>query len=94
MKPVKDIIVYPHNTEKTTASRLKANQYAFKVSCDANKTQIKRAIETRFQVIVLSVNTVNSIGKLVRTRGIEGRRPNWKKAIVRLKEGDVIKELE
>jgi large subunit ribosomal protein L23 len=94
MKAIKDTIVSPYLTEKTSASRLKANQYGFKVNVDATKSQIKKAIETRFQVIVLSVNTVSNIGKLVRTRGIEGRRPNWKKAIVRLKEGDVIKELE
>jgi large subunit ribosomal protein L23 len=45
-------------------------------------------------VKVASVNTINNQGKIKRTRGIEGRRPAWKKAVVRLQDGDAIKEIE
>jgi large subunit ribosomal protein L23 len=94
MKATKDILDFPWMTEKSTAIRSTANQYVFKVKTSANKIEIKQAIEARFQVKVLSVNTVNVQGKLKRTRGILGRRSNWKKAVVRLQEGDTIKELE
>ncbi|MBW8890253.1 MAG: 50S ribosomal protein L23 [Fibrobacteres bacterium] len=94
MKATKDILDFPWMTEKSTAIRSTANQYVFKVKTNANKIEIKQAIEARFQVKVLSVNTVNVQGKLKRTRGILGRRNDWKKAIVRLQEGDTIKELE
>jgi large subunit ribosomal protein L23 len=94
MKATKDILDFPWMTEKSTAIRSTANQYVFKVKTSANKIEIKQAIEARFQVKVLSVNTVNVQGKLKRTRGILGRRNDWKKAIVRLQEGDTIKELE
>ncbi len=94
MKAIKDILAQPHMTEKTTALRLGRNQYVFQVSTDANKVEIKKAIETRFQVIVESVNTINQLGKIKRTRGQPGRRSSWKKAVVRLKEGDAIKEIE
>lgn len=94
MKATKDILDFPWMTEKSTAIRSTANQYVFKVKPSANKIEIKQAIEARFQVKVLSVNTVNVQGKLKRTRGVLGRRNDWKKAIVRLQEGDTIKELE
>jgi large subunit ribosomal protein L23 len=94
MKAIKEILDFPWMTEKSTAIRTQANQYVFKVKPDANKIEIKQAIEARFQVQVLSVNTLNVQGKLKRTRGILGRRNDWKKAVVRLREGDTIKELE
>jgi large subunit ribosomal protein L23 len=94
MKAIKDILDFPWMTEKSTAIRAASNQYVFKVKPSANKIEIKQAIEARFQVKVLSVNTVNVQGKLKRTRGILGRRNDWKKAVVRLQEGDTIKELE
>jgi large subunit ribosomal protein L23 len=94
MKATKDILDFPWMTEKSTAMRMTANQYVFKVKPSANKIEIKQAIEGRFQVKVESVNTINVVGKLKRTRGIEGRRPAWKKAVVRLKDGDAIKEIE
>ena len=93
-KPTKDIIDFPWMTEKSTAMRTKANVYVFKVKPSANKIEIKKAIEERFQVKVSSVNTINVQGKIKRTRGIEGRRPAWKKAVVRLQDGDAIKEIE
>jgi large subunit ribosomal protein L23 len=94
MKAIKEILEFPWMTEKSTAIRAQGNQYVFKVKPDANKIEIKKAIEARFQVKVLSVNTVNVQGKLKRTRGILGRRNGWKKAVVRLQEGDTFKELE
>jgi large subunit ribosomal protein L23 len=93
-KAIKDIIEFPWMTEKSTAMKAKANVYVFKVKPASNKIEIKKAIEERFQVKVVSVNTVRVQGKIKRTRGIEGRRPHWKKAVVRLQDGDVIKEIE
>ncbi len=94
MKAIKDILVQPHMTEKTTAMRLGRNQYVFQVSTEANKVEIKKAVEARFQVIVESVNTINQQGKIKSMRGQPGRRAGWKKAVVRLKSGDAIKEIE
>jgi large subunit ribosomal protein L23 len=94
MKATKDILEFPLMTEKSTAIRTIANQYVFKVKTTANKVEIKKAIEACFQVVVESVNTINVQGKVKRTRGILGRRSEWKKAVVRLKEGDTIKEIE
>ncbi|MCD6024415.1 MAG: RplW [Fibrobacteria bacterium] len=94
MKPLKDIIGIPLLSEKSLERRASANQYVFRVSPSANKSEIKKAIETRFEVKVESVNTLNMMGKVKQVRGIPGRRAAWKKAIVKLKQGDTIKELE
>jgi large subunit ribosomal protein L23 len=94
MKPLKDIIGIPLLSEKSLERRASANQYVFRVSPSANKSEIKKAIETRFEVKVESVNTLNMMGKVKQVRGILGRRAAWKKAIVSLKKGDIIKELE
>jgi len=66
----------------------------FRVPPSANKSDIKEAIEARFDVKVLSVNTLNAQGKIKSVRGVPGRRAAWKKAVIRLQSGDVIKELE
>lgn len=94
MKATKDILDFPWMTEKSTAIRMTTNQYVFKVKTSANKIEIKQAIEARFQVKVVAVNTINVQGKVKRTRGIEGRRNDWKKAVIRLQDGDAIKEIE
>jgi len=94
MKPIKDILDYPLLTEKSMSIRPNGNQYVFKVKTAATKIQIKQAIELRFSVKVLSVNTLNAYAKIKVLRGKSGRRSNWKKAYVRLQDGDVIKELE
>ena len=94
MKPIRDIIDSPLLSEKALALRAAANQYLFRVSPSANKSEIKKAVEERFQVKVVSVNTLNAQGKIKQVRGKLGRRPAWKKAVVRLQSGDVIKELE
>ena len=78
-------------TEKGTGLSEKQNKYFFKVARYANKLDIKHAVETLFDVTVISVNTMNYIGKLKRERTLSyGRRPNWKRAIVTLKPGDNI----
>lgn len=94
MKALKDVIGTPLLSEKSLGQRAGANQYVFRVSPSANKSEIKKAIETRFEVKVDSVNTLNMMGKVKSVRGIPGRRAAWKKAVVRLKQGESIKELE
>jgi len=78
----------PIITEKGTALKDENNQLVFEVSLDANKCEIRKAVERLFKVKVLSVRTQNRQGKLKRLGRSVGRRKNWKKAIVTLKEGD------
>jgi large subunit ribosomal protein L23 len=66
------------------------NTVVFQVDCKANKLLIKQAVEALFQVQVLEVNTLNVRGKKKRVRMREGRKPDWKKAYVTLREGDTI----
>jgi large subunit ribosomal protein L23 len=98
MKSINRILVEPHLTEKTSEFLLdeKAGiyKYAFKVAVDANKVEIKNAIEARFNVKVESVNTVVVKGKEKRVRTAAGFRPNWKKAYVKLQSGNRIAEFE
>lgn len=81
MKFSEDIIIRPHITEKTYQEAAEG-KYTFIVDSRANKTEIKKAIEKLFQVKVLKVNTINYTGKIKRMGVHEGKRPNWKKAIV------------
>lgn len=82
------IILEPVITEKAT--KLKdQNKYLFKVRKKANKRQIKLAVEEIFKVKVESVNTQLVRGKIKRLGRFEGKRPDWKKAIVKLKEGKI-----
>ena len=82
------------NTEKTTGLKQRENKYTFKVDKDANKIEIKNAVETLYKVKVLKVNTLIMHGKKRRVRFEIGKRPDWKKAIVTLRIGDRIEELE
>jgi len=85
------IIQRPVVTEKSTRLMDTENKYVFRVDARANKMEIKQAVERLFNVKVLSVTAMNVRGKPRRLRfGQEGKRSNWKKAIVRLKEGDSI----
>jgi large subunit ribosomal protein L23 len=77
-------------TEKSTRLREKQNQVIFEVRKDANKIQIKSAIETLFKVGVVDVNTLVMRGKEKRMGRGTARLRNWKKAIVTLKAGDAI----
>jgi large subunit ribosomal protein L23 len=84
------IIRVPLITEESTIGAQESNQYAFRVDPRANKNQIRDAIEKIYNVRVVSVNTMNYRGKRRRRGRITGRRPDWKKAIVTLREGDAI----
>ena len=85
----RDVIIAPVVSEKSY-SRLDGNWYTFLVRPDANKTEIKIAIQQIFNVRVLTVNTLNREGKLKRTRTGWGKRKDTKRAIVKLAEGDRI----
>ena len=85
----RDIIVAPVVSEKSY-SELNRNWYTFLVHPDANKTEIKIAVEKVFGVKVTSVNTLNRQGKTRRTRTGLGKRKNTKRAMVKLADGDRI----
>ena len=84
------ILRRPVVTEKSTKLREGSNQVVFEVSDKSTKPQIKAAIEKLFKVKVMSVNTMIVRGKFKCVGRYEGKRPNWKKAIARLKSGDKI----
>jgi large subunit ribosomal protein L23 len=78
-------------TEKGTRQGEKLNQYTVKADPRANKAEIRQAVQELFKVKVIKVNTLNVHGKLRRQRTPQaGKAPDWKKAIVTLKEGDKI----
>ncbi len=86
-----DIIKTARLTEKGTIQSEKHNQYTLVADRRATKPQIKRAVEELFKVKVIAVNTLHVRGKKRRQRTHQaGRSPDWKKAIVTLKEGDKI----
>ena len=78
------IIKEPRITEKANLQKESANQVSFKVDRKANKIEIKKAIEILFKTKVLEVRTMNVRGKRRRMGRNSGKRPDWKKAIVRL----------
>lgn len=84
-----NVIKRPLVTEKTQIG-LQVGQYTFEVLPEATKADIKTAIETMFNVSVVSVNTMNKFGKNKIFKGRRGQRQDTKKAIVRLKSGDSI----
>jgi large subunit ribosomal protein L23 len=90
MKREYSIIAAPLITEKGTFVNEVGNQVVFQVRPDANKLEIKRAVERLFKVKVLKVRTSNVLGKMRRVGRNFGRRPNWKKAYVTLGEGQRI----
>lgn len=83
MRLAEDVIIRPHITEKSNAE-IAAGKYTFIVDIKATKTDIKNAVEKLFNVKVLSVNTAKYEGKIKRMGVHEGRRPEWKKAIVKI----------
>ena len=83
MKSVEDIIKRPFITEKSNLE-VASGKYTFIVDVDANKTEIKLAVEKLFQVKVLKVNTLNYVGKLKRMGVHQGPRANWKKAVIKI----------
>ena len=89
MKDIHDVILRPVISEKSY-EMLDDNKYTFIVDRNANKTHIKQAVEKIFDVKVVSVNTMNRRGKVKRRGLIVGKRPDTKRAIVTVAEGDRI----
>jgi len=94
MKEAQEIIRRPLVTEKSGQQKEAGNQYVFEVRTDSNKIEIQKAVEQLFKVKVLRVHTLNVLGKEKRVGRRYGRRPDWKKAIVTLKEGNRIEFFE
>jgi len=89
----KDIILEPIISEKTVRLK-KENKYVFKVDWKANATEIGKSIEEKFKTKVKKVNIMKMLGKKKSLGKYSGKTSHWKKAIVTLKEGEKIKELE
>jgi len=90
MRDSRSIIKKIQVTEKGTLL-MESNKYLFEVAPDANKVEIKRAVEGLFDVKVTGVNTMNYTGKKKRMRTAKyGKRPDWKRAVVTLAEGNKI----
>ena len=89
---VYEVIRRPIVTEKGMVKKESENTLCFEVLADANKTQIKTAVQKVFKVKVEEVRTVNTSGKLRRRGRFTGYRPDWKKAYVRLKAGEKMPE--
>ena len=77
-------------TERSVRMREDHNRYAFQIAGDANKLDVKRAVEQAFKVHVIDVRVQNVRGKLKRMGRFAGRRPAWKKAIVKIKAGETL----
>lgn len=90
----REIIIAPMLTEKSLLEKETNNRYMFKVSINANKIEIRKAIEKVFSVKVVKINTIRMKGKPKRMGKYEGRRPDWKKAIVTLQADQTIPDFE
>lgn len=88
-----DVLIRPLITEKTT-SMMQENKYTFIVPLAVNKVQVRQAVEQVFKVKVLSVNTIRVMGKVKRMGKNSGKRPDFKKAIVKLAPGERIEFFE
>lgn len=93
MSKAHDILVRPVITEKS-AALMQENKYTFVVDMAANKTEIRQAVEEVFNVKVESVNTIRVLGKTKRMGRSQGKRSDYKKAIVKLAEGQRIEFFE
>ena len=90
MRDARSILKRPLLTEKATIAREMGNEYVFEVARDANRIQIKAAVEHRFDVKVSGVRTVSVRGKIKRMGMHQGKRADWKKAYITLQEGNTI----
>ncbi len=90
MRTVYEVVKRPIISEKSTALAEVAGKYAFEVATQANKQEIKDAVQRLFNVKVRGVRTMIVHGKLKRVGRFETKRPNWKKALVTLAEGQKI----
>ncbi len=84
------VLLAPHISEKTAMDAEMRGRHTFKVATDASKLEIRKAVEKLFGVEVRSVHVVNVNGKSKRFGQVEGKRSDWKKAIVKLAEGQDI----
>ncbi|MGC1677949.1 MAG: 50S ribosomal protein L23 [Candidatus Binataceae bacterium] len=91
---LEQIVMAPLITEKGTFVGEKSNQVVFRVRLDASKDVIRDAVEQLFKVTVLKVRTIKLMGKNRKRGAIKGRRSDWKKAYVTLKDGDRIEFFE
>ena len=89
-KDARQIVRRPLITERATQLQEKSNKYLFEVRRDANKIEIRSAVEKIFDVDVVTVNTSSTQGKVKRLGRFQGRRADWKKAFVTLAEGQRI----
>ncbi|MBM7623984.1 50S ribosomal protein L23 [Sporohalobacter salinus] len=94
MRDPEDVVIQPHISERAMQDIEEENWYTFKVILDANKPEIKRAVQELFEVKVDKVTTCRMQGKKRRMGVHEGERPEWKKARVKLAEGDRIEIFE
>lgn len=85
----RDLLIRPIITEKTS-QMMQENKYTFQVPMNANKVEIRQAVESLFKVKVLKVNTIRVLGKTRRVGRFVGKRSDYKKAIVKLAEGNTI----
>lgn len=90
MREARSIILRPLVTEKGSTLREVGNKYLFEVARDANRIEIKRAVQEIFNVKVKDVKTIVVRGKIKRMGIFSGKRPDWKKAVVTLAEGQSI----
>jgi large subunit ribosomal protein L23 len=86
------VIKRPVVTEKSTTAREAANTLVFEVAAGATKVDVKRAVEALFGVRVAEVRTAMAHGKVKRQGRFAGRRPDWKKAFVRVRAGEKLPE--
>ncbi len=93
-KTIHAILQKPRITEKTALSGSESNSFVFQVHPEATKMEIKNAVEKIFDVKVVSVRTLNYIGKIKRVGTRSGRQNNWKKAYVSLEAGSTIDLVE
>jgi large subunit ribosomal protein L23 len=87
---IMQVILSPMISEKTSIAADSNRQYTFRVAVDANKHEVARAVENLFDVKVERVQVLNVKGKTKRSGRIVGKRSDWRKAIVRLQEGNEI----
>ena len=94
MRNLHDVLICPIFTEKGSMLKEMDNKVLLKVAKDANKIEIKKAVEELFKVKVGRVTTINCKGKKKRLGRFEGRRSDWKKAVVTLKKGEKLDFIE
>ena len=94
MKDPRTVLTRPLMTEKSMRMKDELNTVTFEVARDANKIEIRQAVEKVFNVKVASVRTQSREGKWKRMGRFEGRRPAWKKAVVKLQPGHKIELVE